>query len=149
MCGYAISRKFSRWYDADGEYFGCRWLTVINIKQETNMNDVNTQKLNIDVDIVANLKEMMGDAYINLVDTYVSRSSELRDDIVNNVDDVEKLIRDVHNLKGSSGTMGAKGLFTLCESFEELLKRGEKMNKKAAIKKISDELSLAHEYLMN
>ena len=113
------------------------------------MNDVNTQKLNIDVDIVDNLKEMMGDAYINLVDTYVSRSSELRDDIVNNVDDVEKLIRDVHSLKGSSGTMGAKGLFTLCESFEKLLKRDEKMNKKAEIKKISDELSLAHEYLMS
>lgn len=61
--------------------------------------------------------------------------------MLKNVDDVEKLIRDVYSLKASSGTMGAQN----CGSVEEVLKRDEKMNKNTVIKKISDELSLAHE----
>ena len=97
--------------------------------------------------MINNLKEMMGDAYDGLVETYISRSTELENEIINNSNDVEKLTRDVHSLKGSSGTMGAKKLFSICESFELLLRKGGDMDRKNEVKKISNELSLVHEYL--
>ena len=101
-----------------------------------------------DMAIIDNLKSMMGDGYVGLVDTYVSRSLELKQDIINNNNnDVEKLIQDVHSLKGSSGTMGAKKLFSICEGLELKLKKGELECNDGEIKKISDELNAVHKYL--
>lgn len=121
----------------------------IEHKEEINESSAVIDTSNLDVDIINNLKEMMGDTFAGLVDTYIARSLELIRDIVNNIGDTEMLIKDVHSLKGSSGTMGAKKLFSICESFELELRKGSDTDRENEIKKISDELSLVHEYLLN
>ena len=93
---------------------------------------------------VDTLKEMMGDGYIELVNTYIKRSSELKNAIIKNKDDVEKLISDIHSLKGSSGTMGAQGLYLICEDFERCLRKGEYANKDNEVEKISKEIDAVH-----
>lgn len=89
---------------------------------------------------------MMGTNFTGLVDTYIQRSFELKKDIMNN-NNVEQLIQDVHSLKGSSGTMGAKKLFSLCESFELKLKNGESDSHESEMEKTSNELDVVHKYL--
>lgn len=106
-------------------------------------NDVHFEK-----DIIENLKKMMGDGFSDLVSTYISRSLEIKNAIVKNGDDVNKLISSVHSLKGSSGTMGAKYLFTICEKFEHQLRNGEKVNKEQAFEEIFNEFEYVQEYLM-
>ena len=102
---------------------------------------------NIDIEKVDSLKEMMGEAYDGLVETYVVRSLELKNDIVNNNGDVDKLIQDIHSLKGSSGTMGAMKLFSICEGVELKLKKGEHKGNDGDLDKIVNELNAVHEYL--
>lgn len=103
----------------------------------------------IDKVVVGNLKAMMGDGYIELINTFINRSSELINEIIKNKDDFEKLISDVHSLKGSSGTMGAKNLFSMCQSFESLLKSGNDSEKDSQVEKISNELDAVHSALKN
>lgn len=126
-----------------------KWVEQIEVEDTDEGTKAVVNTSNLDVNMINNLKEMMGDTYQSLVDTYIDRSSELKDDIINYKDDTEKLARNIHSLKGSSGTMGAKKLFSLCESFEVLLRGGKEVDKDAEIKKIFDELSLVHEYLRN
>lgn len=115
-------------------------------EQKSHKAIVNTS--NLDVNMIDNLKEMMGDAYDGLVDTYITRSSQLINEIINH-NDIEELIKNVHSLKGSSGTMGAKKIFSLCGDFELSIRTGKKDNIKRVIEDLSDELSLVHEYLRN
>ena len=103
----------------------------------------------IDKVVAGNLKAMMGDGYIDLINTFINRSSELINEIIKNKDDFEKLISDVHSLKGSSGTMGAKTLFSMCENFESLLKSGNDSDKNSQVEKISNELDAVHSALKN
>jgi len=118
---------------------------------EAEMNQTNTVSVvdtsNIDVDIVNGLKNMMGEGYDDLVSTYIERSAALKKSIINNSDDLEKLIQDVHSLKGSSGTMGAKKLFKVCESFEMLLRKEKYADRDTEIEKISNELEYVRKFL--
>ena len=126
-----------------------KWVPQSKVEQETTQtsisSDINTS--NIDVGMINNLKKMMGETYIELVNTYINRSLELKEAIVNNKGDLEKLRRDVHSLKGSSGTMGATKLFSICGEFELLLRKGDASNKESTIEKISNELDAVHGYL--
>ena len=128
-----------------------KWTPQPKVEQETTQitmfSDVDTS--NLDIGMIQSLKEMMGEAYSELVNTYISRSLELKDAIVNNKDDIEKLMGDVHSLKGSSGTMGAKKLFLICECYEKLLRKGEFTHRNREEKKILNELIAVHNYLMN
>jgi len=101
----------------------------------------------LDKAMVTNLKEMMGDGYSDLVNTYITRSTELEKEIINNDEDIDKLIRDVHSLKGSSGTMGAKNLFSLCQNFEYLLRSKSYSNIAGEKEAISNELNAIHQEL--
>ena len=118
---------------------------------EAEMNQTNKVSIvdtsNIDVDIVNGLKNMMGEGYDDLVSTYIERSAALKKSIINNSDDLEKLIQDVHSLKGSSGTMGAKKLFKVCESFEMLLRKEKYADRDTEIEKISNELENVRKFL--
>ena len=107
------------------------------------------EPLHLDNMMINSLKELMGDAYIELVNTYISRSLELKNAIMNNTDDIAKLIIDIHSLKGSSGTMGAKKLFSMCESFESLLRKGKYTNREGDLEKIAKELNAVHESLQS
>ncbi|MDH5370804.1 MAG: response regulator, partial [Gammaproteobacteria bacterium] len=102
---------------------------------------------NFDTEKIDSLKDMMGDAFGGLVETYINRSLELKNNIMKNKDDVEKLIQDIHSLKGSSGTMGAKKLFSICEGFESKLKKGEYESNDSEVNKIMNELNAVHDYL--
>lgn len=126
-----------------------KWVPQSKVEQETTKTSISSDVdiSNLDVGMINNLKEMMGGTYSELVKTYIKRSSELKDAIVNNKDDIEKLIRDVHSLKGSSGTMGAKKLFLICEYYEKLLRKGEFTHRVREEGKISNELIAVYEYL--
>ena len=114
--------------------------------KHTDTLSVN-ENSSIDIDKIDSLKEMMGEAYDGLVETYLNRSLELRNDIVNNNDDIYKLIQDIHSLKGSSGTMGAEKLFLICEGVEMKLKKGKYKSNDGEVDKIVNELNAVHEYL--
>ena len=126
-----------------------KWVPQTKVEQKTKETSTFSvaDTSNFDVEIIHNLKKMMGEAYIELVNTYISRSSELKDAIVNNKGDLEKLRRDVHSLKGSSGTMGATKLFSICGEFELRLRKGDCSDKEGTIEKISNELNAVHGYL--
>ena len=115
--------------------------------EHTDMFSINNNS-SIDIDKIDSLKEMMGEAYDGLVETYINRSLELKNSIVNNKGDIDKLIQDIHSLKGSSGTMGATRLFSICKSIEFKLKKGECESNSRELDKIVNELNAVHEYLM-
>lgn len=126
-----------------------KWIkhTAVNEAETSTGLLCDSDTLNIDLNIVEDLKAMMGEAYFELVNTYVKRSIELKNAIMDNDNDIGKLVRDVHSLKGSSGTMGAKKLFSICEDFELHLRKGEYQKRDDEIEKISTELDAVHAYL--
>ncbi len=128
-----------------------KWVshTIVETQKEKIDESSTSDTSNIDHNIVEDLKAMMGDAYFDLVNTFVNRSLELKKDIIENKDDVGKLVRDVHSLKGSSGTMGAKKMFSICEDFELHLRKGEYGNKDSEVEKISKELDAIHAFLQS
>ncbi len=133
-----LYEKLSKWLPED---------KIINETGKTTGLDVNDGS-NMDLDIINNLKTMMGESYSELVETFLTRGSILKDSIVNSSDDNGTLIRDVHSLKGSSGTMGAKNLFLLCEKYEMLLRKDKEVDKNKAAEDIAHEFSMVEKFLM-
>ena len=113
---------------------------------KTTDSDINDGS-NMDLDIINNLKTMMGEAYSELVETFIARGTVLKDSIVSNSSDNDTLIRDVHSLKGSSGTMGAKNLFALCDKYEMLLRKGREVDKEKTTENIAHEFSMVKKFL--
>lgn len=108
-----------------------------------------TEVLSVNVHTVSNLKEMMGEGYKELLDTYTRQSIELKNAILTNNDNVEKLISDVHSLKGCSGTMGAIKLFSICDNFEHLLRKGILTSRESEVEKILNEIDAVHYFFRN
>ena len=128
-----------------------KWVPQTKIIDESGRSDstLSEGKSNIDVDKVEELKKMMGDAYEDLVNTYIQRSSDLKDAIIKNKNNIENLIQDVHSLKGSSGTIGAKKLYSLCETFELNLRKGEKFIIDDELEQVFNEIDAVHSYFNN
>ena len=126
-----------------------KWVpqTKVEIATDRRSSSSSSDRSNMDITKIEELKKMMGDGYVELVDTYVKRSMDLKDAIISNKNNTDKLIQEVHSLKGSSGTMGAKKLFSMCQEFETLLRKGESANIDDEIDKISNELGAVHRYL--
>lgn len=126
-----------------------KWVPQTKVVNESGRrdSDSSSDSSSIDNAKVEELKSMMGDAYEDLVNTYIKRSSCLKDAIIKNKNDTKKLIHEVHSLKGSSGTMGAKKLHSICEAFEMHLRKGDSTNIDDEIDKISNELDSIHQYL--
>ncbi len=133
-----LYEKLSKWLPED---------KIINETGKTTDSNVNDGS-NMDLDIINNLKTMMGESYSDLVETFLTRGTVLKDSIVNSSDDNGSLIRDVHSLKGSSGTMGAKNLFLLCEKYEMLLRKDKEVDKNKAAEDIAHEFSMVEKFLM-
>ncbi len=123
-----------------------RWMPEAG-KNLTAAEDEYSEADSLDLNKISDIQKMMGDGYAELVETYLGRSAELEKDIISNHDDMDKLIRDVHSLKGSSGTMGASRLFTLCETLEHHLRNGEFDTRDDEVRQISEELERVHKYL--
>ena len=126
-----------------------KWAPQTKVVNESGRRDSDTlsDSSSIDNAKVEELKNMMGDAYEDLVNTYIKRSTGLKDAIIKNKKNTENLIHEVHSLKGSSGTMGAKKLHSICEAFEMHLRKGENTNIDGEVDKISNELEVVHQYL--
>lgn len=126
-----------------------KWVpqTKVDIATDRRRSSSSSDRSNMDLAKIEELKKMMGDGYIDLVNTYIKRSMSLKETIINNKNDTDKLIQEVHSLKGSSGTMGAKKLFSICQKFEMLLRKGESANIDDEVDKISNELEAVHCYL--
>jgi len=126
-----------------------KWVpqTKVDITTDRRSSSSLSDRSNMDVAKIEELKKMMGDGYAELVNTYIKRSMDLKDAIISNKNDTEKLIQEVHSLKGSSGTMGAKKLHVICESFEILLRKGESSNIDDELENIFNELEAVHRYL--
>ncbi len=123
-----------------------RWMPEAG-KNLAGTEAVHSEADSLDLNKISDIQKMMGDGYDELVETYLSRSTELEKDIINNHDDMDKLIRDVHSLKGSSGTMGASRLFTLCETLEHHLRNGDFDTRDEEVNLISEELERVQKYL--
>ena len=128
-----------------------KWLNLDDdLKAE--IKEAVTENINaehFDVGVQNNLQEMMGDGYSELVETYLERSQALLGSIDINENDFPQLILDVHSLKGSSGTMGAKTMFDLCQAFEMQLRQEEYSFRESEIDKLKTELKLIYEYFKN
>ena len=127
-----------------------KWVTQTSSKNiKENTVEPVSDLPDIDVDLVQNLQQLMGDAYDDLVETFVERSAILVVEMANNKNNMDKLIREVHSLKGSSGTMGATKLFTICGELESALSKGDEVDLDKAIKNISREIALVKQYFIN
>ena len=122
-----------------------QWL-VLDKKEQVQNKDESEDNEHIDISIIDNLKTMMGAGYSDLVNTFIQRSIELKEAVVSNPDDYDKMVQDIHSLKGSCGTMGAKKIFLMCQEFEKQLRRGEYINRDSEVEKISNELDAVHAY---
>jgi HPt (histidine-containing phosphotransfer) domain-containing protein len=127
-----------------------KWVTQTSSKNiKENTVEPVSDLPDIDVDLVQNLQQLMGDAYDDLVETFVERSAILVVEMANNKNNMDKLIREVHSLKGSSGTMGATKLSSICAEFESSLTQGKEVDLDNMIKNISREIALVKQYFMN
>jgi HPt (histidine-containing phosphotransfer) domain-containing protein len=63
------------------------------------------------------LRELLGDAYVDLLHAYLSDAPERMEAMVQALDegDMDKLENAAHTFKGSSSNMGAMELAALCE----------------------------------
>jgi len=101
----------------------------------------------IDIDTLGGLKNILGENINELIVTFIDRSTLLVNEIMVNENDIEKIKFNIHSLKGSSGNIGAKELFRLCEMIENKIsnKQIDKINSYLTI--LNHELSGVHKEL--
>lgn len=128
-----------------------KWLEVEETERQTKKKIIaeKISEEHIEAAVLDTLKEMMAESYDELIKTYVKRSGILLQSILDNEDDYDKLVSDVHSLKGSSGTMGARKLYLMCENFEMQLREGEYMYRDSEVEKIENELKIVLEYIQS
>jgi HPt (histidine-containing phosphotransfer) domain-containing protein len=76
----------------------------------------------LDMHVVGELREIMGEDFCVLVDTFVSDSTVRLADLATALEDgdPEAFRRAAHSLKGSAGNLGAKSLMELCLQLERI-----------------------------
>lgn len=75
-------------------------------------------EIHIDQKVLSDLKEVMEDGFLQLVDTFLE-DSERRLSQLHEAKSAEELGLAAHSFKGSSSNMGAVILAQLCEQLEE------------------------------
>lgn len=102
-----------------------------------------TETLNLDYDMLEELKEIMEDEFLELLKVFLSDSetrikglhAALRDQ------EQDQLRRIAHSFKGSSGNIGAHALSQLCKELEESAKAGKIEISPALVENIESEFS--------
>ena len=121
-----------------------KWVPKISEKESEEKNNhslVSPSISNVDDEKTNSLKSIMGDdGYKKLVLTFIEKSKKLKNNIKNEQADMDKLIINIHTLKGSSGTMGANNLFLICENFEHSLRKGNFSNISGRVEEVFNEL---------
>ena len=113
------------------------------------MNDsfkIERDDINQHIDMAAfeNLKSLIGDKVFKIVEQFSQCGKELLvrmgESIKNN--DAEQVCRDAHGLKGSSVSIAAVGLSSICEEIETLAKQGHMDEVAVLFDKASEEMLL-------
>ncbi len=83
--------------------------------------------LHLDQDALVELKQVMGDEFPLLIDTFTSDSIVRIETITAavNASAPEEIRRAAHSFKGSAGNMGATQLAALCKKLEDLGAEGK------------------------
>ncbi|AIZ33462.1 Hpt domain-containing protein [Pseudomonas parafulva] len=76
----------------------------------------------IDYKVLSDLREVMEDGYLQLLETFLE-DSELRLSQLHLAKDAQTLGMAAHSFKGSSSNMGAVGLAQLCQQLEERVRQ--------------------------
>lgn len=81
----------------------------------------------LDQDTILSLKEIMGDEFSDLIETYVRDSQQHLNEclVAMEKQDIEGLQFASHALKGSSANLGATALANLCLEVETATKKGD------------------------
>ncbi len=124
------------------------------IKKDSS-NDVETIDLKgdresssfINLETIHYLQEIMGDAINELFETFIDRSGTMVNEIMENPSDLEKIKFNIHNLKGSSGNIGAQELFRLCELIENMIIKNQVLKIDSYLHILKHELSGVHSEL--
>lgn len=78
--------------------------------------------MHIDHKVLSDLREVMEDGYLQLLETFLE-DSERRLSQLHKAKDTEELGLAAHSFKGSSSNMGAVGLARLCQQLEERVRQ--------------------------
>ena len=81
----------------------------------------------LDIQKIDQLRELMGDSFKELINSYLENSKEKLDKLQNALDsmDSNELHQLAHGLKGSSGNIGASSMEELSTQIELLAKQGQ------------------------
>jgi HPt (histidine-containing phosphotransfer) domain-containing protein len=81
---------------------------------------VNSNNLPLDMRVIGELREIMGNDFSLLIDTFVNDSAVRFADLEKALQstDGEALRRSAHSFKGSAGNLGAKHLAEVCRQLE-------------------------------
>lgn len=78
--------------------------------------------VHIDHKVLCDLREIMEDGYLQLLDTFLE-DSERRLSQLHKAKDAAELGMAAHSFKGSSSNMGAVGLAELCQELEDRVRQ--------------------------
>jgi len=111
------------------------------------MSDNNT----IDPTVIESLKEIMGDAFNILIDTFTDDTGKLVHSFteLQKQNDVEVFTRNAHSVKSSSANLGALKMSSIAAELEAQGKTGDISNTNGMIEKITNEFDLVCKELAN
>ena len=86
-----------------------------------------TQQQTLDPVIIEQLRSLMKDRFEHLIDTYKTRTEENINSLALAIEkkQYDEILRIVHSIKGSSGSIGAIKLQNLGNIYEDNARRGE------------------------
>ncbi len=81
----------------------------------------------VDQNILDELREVMEDDFIEIIDLYLNNVPSQIQNIKDSAEkkDTDAISRTAHNLKSTSGNIGAKRVFNLCKALEEDGRKGK------------------------
>jgi PAS domain S-box-containing protein len=109
-----------------------KWLDLNEKGKEREESDMNDQSINrnqkviLDENVLADLKDIMEDEFIEVLQLFLDESVSLMADVhAGFSEETDKLVRAIHTLKSSSRNVGAMHLGEMSEKIEALAKTGD------------------------
>ncbi|HWS39837.1 MAG TPA: Hpt domain-containing protein, partial [Arenimonas sp.] len=110
----------------------------------------DSKSMALDLDIVKDLQEFMGEDYQSLIRIYLEDSPKLLQQIQSAlvIQDTAALVNPAHTLKSSSANLGAVSLSKIAAQFEKSAREGNMDIPNQEAKNLLDEFKRAREALM-
>ena len=108
-----------------------------------------TDNTAIDSTTIDALKEIMGDAFGVVIDTFINDTGKLVESLseLQQQNDIEVFTRNAHSIKSSSANLGAMQLSALAAELEAEGKKGEIKDLTEKISEINNQFTLASKEL--